>query len=439
MMRVQTFPCSHATAAANALNRESGHHYTNALVWHYRIYRRTGHRLSSGAAGRLEDYRGGASTLSTLYAHSRDAAQQGCHDACKVARNQQKLGLDMRYPRGRKLFRTTTWKNTGIRIRDGLMLLARARGCEPSRVPLPANLQGPLASAYPQVELVWDHAGRHYHWQVTLEDGAKPAPAPGSTVVAVDLGEIHPASTTDGREAVVVTSRRLRAARQYTVKRGAEIRAAHDQKRKGSRRWKKLQSRKNRYMAQQKQRTRDIEHKAIRKVVDWAKERQAGTLALGDVRDVADGKRLGAKSQQKIGLWSHGKVRQYITYTAQAEGIAVELVDEHDTSKTCPRCGQQHKPRGRAYRCLVCGFVAHRDVVGSVNILSRNLYRALARIPPPPLLATTYRYPVWITRQGKRLAWVRPCEKPPGFSPCGVSFCRIFTPRTGQIARPGAY
>jgi putative transposase len=119
---------------------------------------------------------------------------------------------------------------------------------------------------------------------------------------------------------------------------------------------------------------------------------------------VADGERMSAKSQQKIGLWSHGTVRQYITYKAQAAGITVELVDEHDTSKTCPRCGHQHKPRGRVYRCPnpACGLVAHRDAVGAVNILSRKVHGELAKIVPPPLCATTYRYPAWVSRQGKR-------------------------------------
>jgi hypothetical protein len=46
------------------------------------------------------------------------------------------------------------------------------------------------------------------------------------------------------------------------------------------------------------------------------------------VRDVADGKRLTTKSQQKIGLWSHGRQRQYITYKAEAAGIAVTMVEE---------------------------------------------------------------------------------------------------------------
>jgi hypothetical protein len=72
MIRVQTFPCALAKAEADALNRESGCHYTNTMVWHYRIYRRTGHWLSEGAAQKLEDYLGGATIL---HAHSRDAAQ----------------------------------------------------------------------------------------------------------------------------------------------------------------------------------------------------------------------------------------------------------------------------------------------------------------------------------------------------------------------------
>ena len=171
------------------------------------------------------------------------------------------------------------------------MWLARSRGLEPVRVALSANLLAYPASAYKQVELVWDRAGRRYHWHVTLQDGAEPAPAPGNNIIAVDLGEIHPAAMTDGKEAVVVTARRLRAARQYTVKRVGEIVFKQSTKKKGSRRWKRLQARKNRFLAQQQERTRAIEHKVSRAVVDYvvdyAVERKVGTIAMGDVRDSA--------------------------------------------------------------------------------------------------------------------------------------------------------
>ena len=137
-------------------------------------------------------------------------------------------------------------------------------------------------------------------------------------------------------------------------------------------------------------------------VVEEAVERQAGTLALGDVRDVADGKQLNAKSQQKVSNWGHGKLRQYITYKAEAAGIAVELVDEHHTSQTCPNCGARHKPRGRLYRCPACGFAAHRDVVGAANILSRRQFGEVGRIVPPPFGETKYRHPFCNRKTGKR-------------------------------------
>src|SRR5258708_20486065 len=104
------------------------------------------------------------------------------------------MGLEMRYPHRRHFYRTTAWKNTGIRVRDGVMLLARARGLEPIRVALPDNLQGLPASAYKHVEFVWDRAGRRYHSHVTLEDAWEPAPAPapGNPSPPLDLPSIHP-------------------------------------------------------------------------------------------------------------------------------------------------------------------------------------------------------------------------------------------------------
>jgi putative transposase len=401
MMRVQTFPCSLSKADMDALNRESGRVYTNTLVWHYRINRRTGHWLSAYAAKRLEDYLGGSTSL---YAHSRDAAQEGFYEACTAAKVQRTMGLEMRYPHRRKWYRTTKWKHTGIRLRDGALLLARARGLAPLRIMLLGNLSTYPASAYKQVELVWDRAARHYAWHVTIVDSCESAIAPGSRVAAVDLGEIHPATLTDGREAVVIGARRLRAPYQYTSKRMAELKSRQDHKQKGSRRWKRLQRRKSRFLAQQKRQARDIEHTVSRAVVSWAQAHEVGTLAVGDARSVADGKRPKKEQQQKIGLWSHGRQRQYLTYKAAAVGIHVALVDERETSRTCPACGHQYKPCGCIYRRPVkmCGFVGHRDAVGSVNILSRYRYGAVGQMLPLPLSATMYRHPAWIPSQGKR-------------------------------------
>jgi predicted RNA-binding Zn-ribbon protein involved in translation (DUF1610 family) len=92
---------------------------------------------------------------------------------------------------------------------------------------------------------------------------------------------------------------------------------------------------------------------------------------------------LGKRTNQKVSGWNHGKVRGYVEYKAAAEGIVVVLQNEAFTSQTCPNCGARHKPRGRVYRCPACGFQAHRDHLGQVNILSAHKYGAPGKIAVP--------------------------------------------------------
>lgn len=404
MLRTVQFACTLPKHEADALNAESGRIYTDMLVQHYRRYRKQDVWLSQKSGERMEDALGGPTSL---HAHSRDAAQQGFYKACKTAKACRELGLDVHYPHKRKRWRTTIWKNTGIRLKAGTLLLARARFLAPIAVPLPSHLCALPISAFLEVRLVWDRAARHYTWHLVIEDGMKAVPVEGGTVVAVDLGEIHPAALTDGKETVIITCRAMRANQQYTAKRLSEIRAKQDRKRKGSRRWKQLQRRKNRFLARQRRRARDLEHKSSRAVVQFAQEHNANALVIGDVRDVADGKHLQAKSQQKIGLWAHGRQRQYITYKAEAVGIGVVLIDESYTSQTCPQCMQRHKPKGRTYRCPACGFVAHRDAVGCANILSKHYTGESGHVLPRE---TKYRHPFQTGKRSRldtaEMAWV---------------------------------
>jgi putative transposase len=256
-------------------------------------------------------------------------------------------------------------------------------------VALPTHLRDVLAIR--EVRLVYDKSKGRYFWHLVVEDGKQPKPAPGTNTVAVDMGEIHPAAMSDGKDTVVITCRELRSQRQYTAKRLAELRQRQSKGKRGSRLWKRLQKRINRSLYQQAKRTRDMEHKVSREVVNTAVQMGAGTIALGDVRDVANKGKLGKKSNQKVSNWSHGKLRQYITYKAEAEGIQTELVNERYTSQTCPQCGDRHKPHGRVYTCGQCGFRGHRDGVGAVNILSVHQHGGPGHITPTG--NTTYRIP----------------------------------------------
>jgi putative transposase len=304
VIRIVYFRCNLPPTTADALNHESGRIYTQVMVEQYRIYRKKGVWLSPKAQERLNDgYNANHPAL--LHSHSIDAAQQGFPKACKTTREARKAGLDTKYPYRRKRYRTTVWKNTGIRLKEGYLLLSLARGIEPLRVEPPDHLKARPAESFAEMRLVYNKASRHYEWHLVVDDGIVPEPVQTANVAGGDLGEVHPIALTDGKAACVVSCRQLRAQSQHTAKNLASLQSKQSQLQKGSRRWKRLQRRKRRFLEKQERR-RDLEHKISHAVIQWCAEHQVQTLALGDVRDVADGKRLRKEQQQKIANWSHG-------------------------------------------------------------------------------------------------------------------------------------
>ena len=385
MITTQTIPCHLPRETADALNRESGRIYTDVMVHHYRAYRQSGHWMSPYGAQKWGDWRDRDGER-VLHSHSVDAAQDAFYKACKAAKACR--GEGARYPHKRKFYRTTIWKNTGIRKKGDALLLALARGCAPLIVALPPQMRALEAKAFVEIRLVYDLAQSSYRWHLVIEDGKAPEIATGQGVAGLDLGEIHPVVASDGGEGVVFSCRELRSVRQGTNRRLASLNAKLSKLQKGSRRYRALKRRKAKFLAQQKKRCRDLEHKVSHEVIAWAKERGVGTLAIGDVRDVADKtkveKRLNRKSRQKVSNWSHGKMRAYLAYKAKAAGIEVsDKVSEAYTSQTCPCCGTRKKPRGRVYTCAGCGFGGHRDVVGATNIRSRLVNGELGGGYPP--------------------------------------------------------
>ncbi len=349
VIRTHTLSCDLNRDIADALNLESGRIYTQVLVSHWRAYRKKGVWISPGGSEKLNDY---YNPVKRLHAHTIDAAQQGFAKAIKTARAVRKLDPSAKFPHWTKKFRTTIWKQTGIKRDSGTLILSNGRSNDKITIPLPDYLVGVLHVR--EVRLVFDKKSYHYTWHIVVEDGKQPKVAPGTNVVSVDLGEIHPAVVGDADEATVITMRQLRSEKQGHARRLAKFNKAIACTKKGSRRRKKLVRARNRMKAKHKAVIRDMEHKVSRAVVDIAVERKVGTIVIGDVRDVADStkkqKRLNRKTRQKVSQWSHGKVRGYIEYKAEAEGIETTLQDERYTSQTCPNCGARHKPQGRVYR-----------------------------------------------------------------------------------------
>ena len=385
MIRTKVFRAKQPKSILDDLNRESGKLYSEVMVEHWRIYRKHNVWLSPYTERKYNDY---LHPTTNLQAHSKDAAQLAFGKAAKTTHALRKAGFpEAKFPHKVKAWRTTTWLSSGIRVKEGVALLSRAKGLEPIRVTLPDDLQG---VKFLEVRLVYNKKQSHYEWHFVVDDGIEPILKSEGSIVAVDLGEIHPAVMTDGNTALVITARELRATGQGLAKKIAKLDSRLSRCKRGSRMYRKLSKAKAKARLNADARQKDILHKISRAVVDFAVESNAKEIVIGDIRDIGDEVNLGKKSNQKISLWPHGKLTGYVKYKSARLGIAINLENEAYTTQTCPCCGEKQKPRGRVYKCRKCGFIGHRDVVGSCNILSRRLYGELARVQ---VSTTKYRHP----------------------------------------------
>lgn len=80
------------------------------------------------------------------------------------------------------------------------------------------------------------------------------------------------------------------------------------------------------------------------------------------------------KNNRSLNSWSFYRLAKFIEYKAVLAGIRLIYVNPYKTSQRCPHCGKEHKAKDRKYVCE-CGFHAHRDVVGAINI-AKNAFNS---------------------------------------------------------------
>ena len=276
----------------------------------------------------------------------------------QTTRQLKRSSPKMKYPWKTKRFYPAMWPAQAVCKEPGRVILPMGKG-RPSLV-LPIDL--PAASG--ACTLVWNH-GFELHVCVQVPQAEQ---TPGSVHATVDLGEIHLAAlTTDTGKAMIVTGRGIRSLKRQRNQRLGKIAKKQARCKKYSRRWKKLQRAKNKVCQRAARRVRDMRHKATRQVIDFCVEHEVGSLFIGNPHGVRN-RDAGRYHNQRMALWEYGKDIDYLTHKATQAHILSFTGSERGTSSQCPRCGQKHKPKGRVWRCKHCGFIGHRDIVGSVNM-----------------------------------------------------------------------
>jgi len=277
-----------------------------------------------------------------------------------------------RYPYKKKNYFNPIWKGQHIKVENSYIILPM--GIDPhSRkrqlgicIRLPKDLpEGKIV----QAELAFGKL------LLTIQNQIEITKSVNEKIATSDLGSIHLSVVTDGQDSLAVVGRGLRSINQGKAKSLAEISQLQSRCQKHSKRWTKLQKAKYKILNKAENQTKDLLHKAANELVDFCKEKEVSKLVVGDITEINRGKKNKASRRlnQEMGLLSLGLFVAYLRYKLAIFGIELEEYNESYTTKTCPACGNKHKPIGRQYHCPKCKFVGIRDEVGAINLLNKYL------------------------------------------------------------------
>jgi len=341
------------------LAREAGIVYTRIVVLFWRIVRHHHHWLSKYSMQKLV-------RNSNLHSQTVQGITDMFYDSLTSWQKLRRINPDARPPNKLYRYHTIPFKESAIKLKDGKLVLSCGKGNAP--VVIPWRFEKPKTCTI-------SYNGKEYVLNAVyaLE---KPAATTATGYAGIDLGEVHPVVVDTGKRVIIVNGGELRSKRRYQNKAKGQFQRKMAKKKRGSRRWKRLNKAKKRVTQKLDNQINDILHKQSTKIVCAMKEDGVKTVGIGDMRDLRNHVDYGAKANQKIHQMPSGRVRSMITYKALRLGMTVELVDEAYSSQTCPKCGARNKTSTRNYECRSCGFRYHRDGVGAVNIRSKTMYTA---------------------------------------------------------------
>lgn len=298
------------------------------------------------------------------YLFARDnthkAIQKGIKTAC--------------YPYKQKNHFNTKWIDKAFTISEnGKITLSLGTQVGKRVPPLVVYAKNLPKGTIKEIELCYDNG---LYLSISYDDGKTEVSYTQAHSAGVDMGEIHTlASFCENGESVLLSGRKLRSLHRLRNKKLRELQKLQSRCKKGSRQWKRYQQAKRYILSKSERQLRDALHKTTKAFVDWCRQQSVSDVIIGDPEGVQRNqkKKNRKKVNQKLSNWSFGKVKAYLQYKCQTNGIKVSFVDEAYTSQTCPVCKRRKKVTTRNYRCP-CGYVSHRDIHGAKNILSKARY-----------------------------------------------------------------
>ncbi|NPA14300.1 MAG: IS200/IS605 family element transposase accessory protein TnpB [Aquificae bacterium] len=375
------------------LRLEAGKIWSDSLNLFFNLLKKNGNTPNNstrplGGVNALKSQVQKAIKSSILHSQTTQAIQDRLFGALKSFFKNKKRNPNVKPPKPRKFY-NLIWKNQAVRYQNGKLILplARTTGIRLS-IPLRKRKKEWLeellrnGAEIRQAEIVFK--AFEYRLILLVKETVEINPPDRNKVVALDLGEIHPFVSFDGKEVLIWNGRLLRSYKQLRLKLIALKQKLLAKKQKGSRRWKRIKRSFERQIAKVGRKIEDLEHKLTRAFVNYCKAKGIGTVVIGKVKGIREKAKYNKNANQKIHLmWRFGRLLQKLKYKLEGEGIVVVEEDERYTTQLCPVCGNKYKPKDRNYICPKCGFSYHRDGVGAINLFKRFMEKVSGRLILP--------------------------------------------------------
>jgi putative transposase len=216
-----------------------------------------------------------------------------------------------------------------------------------------------------EAQLVLKDDGNLYLNVVFRQTIVLPEISADAKVIAIDINENVVVYGNDDfverfetNEGIIRTRYFLKRRRIQTRVRGRDLRARLLEKYKG----------------RERRRVREIYYKAVKRIINKAREVGATVIVMEDLRRLNE-RNMGSKELNgRLHRWGYRSFQRILEYQAKLCGLHVKYVNPRGTSKTCPICGDEleESSNGRRLRkCKRCGLEEDRDVIAVKNLVKR--------------------------------------------------------------------
>ncbi len=268
-----------------------------------------------------------------------------------------------------KKYYKVIYKKSAISYNDNILSLSNGRKGKSIKIKIVDLKKTPKYA-----ELLYNTYQEKYEVHIVVEvKNKQKSYEDNDKTLAIDLGQIHPMTTFDGKKVKIYNGGKLNSFIRFRNKKLARLNRKMSRCQRYSRRWQKLNQAKKKLLNKSYNKIMDVLKKYTSSLIDYCLRHKISLIVAGDLTGIRDSEdvKFNSKTKQKIHQWTFKKIMNMIEYKAMSVGIKLKTIDESYTSQTCPVCGNKNKTNTRNYKCSDCGFKYHRDGVGAINIYKK--------------------------------------------------------------------